>query len=456
MNEIISTSPLDETELGRIKIATKDEISRAVENARSAFPSWSAKPIEERVELLKKLKPLVKERAKEIARVVHKEMGKPEWSALGEAESVMESIEFHCSNDPEYLKPISLSKAGGKENTQLFEPLGVIAVITPWNFPFSIPFDGALPALISGSTVVLKPSEQTTLVGLEVKKIFDELEKQGLPKHVFNFVAGGKKEGKFLVQQNVDMVSFVGSRRAGVEIMRDSADQLHRLILELGGKDPAIVCGDADLEKTAHGIVQGAMRNCGQVCCSIERVYVVEPVYEKFVELAKKETSSIKFGADENATIGPLIGEFQRKIVREHLEDAVKKGARILAGGRQPEKKGFWFEPTLVVDVSHKMKLMTEETFGPVLPVMKVKDVDEAVALSNESIYGLTASIWTEDRKKGKEIARRLVAGTVSINRRGGVKEGCPWGGAKQSGIGRQSGPDSVRGYTEIKHLWVE
>ncbi len=456
MEEIVSVSPLDESVLGKIPVFTEKEIVGAVENARAAFAGWSAKPVEERVSLLRELKPLVRARAKEIARVVHREMGKPEWSALSEVESVIESIDFHCDNDSKYLEPVVLSRAGEKENLQVFEPLGVIAVITPWNFPFAIPFDGILPALISGSTVVLKPSEQTMLVGMEVKKIFRELEKKGLPEHVFNFVAGGKEQGRFLVKQDIDMVSFVGSRRAGVEIMRDSAEKLHRLVLELGGKDPAIVCSDADLGKTAKGIVHGAMRNCGQVCCSIERAYVVEDVYDEFVKLAEKETRAVKFGSEKDSYIGPLVGEFQRRVVREHLGDAVEKGAEVLVGGNAPKRKGFWFPPTLVVNVNHKMKLMTEETFGPVLPVMKVSSVDEAVSLSNDSIYGLTASVWTEDREKGKQVARRLVAGTVTVNRRGGVKEGCPWGGAKQSGIGRQMGPDSVRNYTEVKHLWVE
>ncbi len=456
MNEIVSISPLDESEFGRIKVSSRDEIRLAVKKARNAFTEWSAKPIEERVSLLLELKQLIKKRSKKIARVIHFEMGKPEWSALAEVQSVIESIDFHCNNDPQYLKPVTLSRTKKEQHVQLFEPLGVIGVITPWNFPFAIPFDGVLPSLVSGSTVVLKPSEQTPFVGLEVKKIFDELEDKGLPSNVFNFVVGGKDEGKFLVKQDIDMVSFVGSRKAGIEIMRDSAPKLHRLILELGGKDPAIVCEDADIEKTAHGVVHGAMRNCGQVCCSIERVYVVREVYDEFIALAEKETRAIKFGAGKNAYIGPLIGEFQRKIVKEHLRDAIKKGARVLVGGRSPKRKGFWFEPTLVVNVNHKMKLMKEETFGPLLPVMKVKSIDEAVRLANDSIYGLTASIWTEDREKGKRIARRLFAGTVTVNRRGGVKEGCPWGGAKQSGIGRQMGLDSVRSYTEIKHLWIK
>ncbi|MEM0360828.1 MAG: aldehyde dehydrogenase family protein, partial [Candidatus Diapherotrites archaeon] len=432
------------------------KVKRAVERARKAQKNWAELPVEKRVEIARQLKPLIKKRIPRIARTVHLEMGKPYWDAKREAESVLESIEFHCSNDPKYLKPIVLDKTVEETSIQLFEPLGVVAVITPWNFPFSIPFDAILPALIAGNAIVFKTSELTTLTGIEISKIFKILEKKGLPENIFNFVIGGKETGKFLVKQDVDMVSFVGSRRAGIEIMRDSSEKLHRLILELGGKDPAIVCRDADLEKAAKGIVYGAYRNCGQVCCAVERVYVEAPVYDKFVKLVLEKAKEMKVGSGKNADIGPLAAEFQRCHVQAQIADAVKKGAKILLGGKKIPRKGFWFEPTVLVNVNHKMNIMKEETFGPVIPIMKVKNVDEAIRLANDSVYGLTASIWTENRALGKKLARKLAAGTVTINRRGGVKEGCPWGGAKQSGIGRQMGPDSVRSYTEIKHLWIK
>lgn len=456
MKKIVSVSPIDERVLARIPVTPNKKVKKIVAGARKALDEWSSVPIGARVALVKKLKPLIEKRKKKLAQIIHLEMGKPLWDALRETESVPESIDFHCSNDPKYLKPITLFKTKNETNIQLFEPIGVVAVITPWNFPLAIPFDGILPSLIAGNTVVFKTSEFTTLVGVEINKIFKELEKKGLPKNVFNFIVGDKATGKFLVKQDIDMVSFVGSRRAGVEIMRDSSEKLHRLILELGGKDPAIVCKDADLEKSAKGIVYGALRNCGQVCCAIERVYVESPVYKEFVELVLEETKKLRVGSGKNADIGPLVGEFQRRIVKEHIADAVKKGAKILLGGDIPKKKGYWFEPTVLVNVNHKMKIMKEETFGPVIPIMKVKNMGEAIRLANDSIYGLTASVWTENRKKGRGIARKLIAGTVSINRRGGVKEGCPWGGAKQSGIGRQMSRESVRSYTEIKHLWIK
>jgi len=448
--------PLNGKKLKKIPITSNARIKAMIGKARRAQQAWSALPAQQRAKMLLKLIPSINKRKKRIALTIHKEMGKPYWDAVREIDSVSESVEFHCSNDPNYLEPITLQKTKTETNIQLFEPVGVVAVITPWNFPFAIPFDGILPSLIAGNAVIFKPSELVTRTGMLVMRVFRELEKHGLPKNLVCFAAGSKETGRFVVKQDIDMVSFVGSRRAGVEIMRDSASKLHRLILELGGKDPAIVCRDADLQKTAQGIAYGALRNCGQVCCAIERVYVEMPIYSQFVRLLVQETKKIKAGTGENADIGPLAAEFQRRIVKEHIEDAVSKGARILVGGKQPKKPGYWFEPTVLVNVNHKMKIMKEETFGPVIPVMKVRDVNEAIRLANDSIYGLTASVWTENRAKGERIARKLVAGTVTVNRRGGVKEGCPWGGAKQSGIGRQMARESVRSYAEIKHLWVK
>ncbi|MCX6801966.1 MAG: aldehyde dehydrogenase family protein [Candidatus Diapherotrites archaeon] len=456
MQKIVSISPLDERVLARIPITPNSKVKKAVADARKAQQKWAEVPIEKRVKIVRQLKPIIKKRISKIAQTVHLEMGKPYWDAEREVESVLESIEFHCSNDPKYLKPITLDKTKTETSLQLFEPIGVVAVITPWNFPFSIPFDAIPPALIVGDAIVFKTSELTTFTGIEISKVFRELERKGLPKNVFNFVVGGKATGKFLVKQDVDMISFVGSRRAGIEIMRDSSKKLHRLILELGGKDPAIVCRDAGLEKASKGIVYGAYRNCGQVCCAVERVYVEAPVYEEFATLVLEKAKEMKVGSSKEADIGPLAAGFQRRHVQVQIDDAVKKGAKVLLGGKAIPGKGFWFEPTVLVNVNHKMNVMKEETFGPVIPIMKVKNIEEALRLANDSVYGLTASIWTENRAFAKKLARRLVAGTVTINRRGGLKEGCPWGGAKQSGIGRQSGRDSVRSYTEIKHLWVK
>ncbi len=456
MKYLFPRSPLNGKKLKKIPITSNARIKVMIGKARRAQQVWMALSARQRARILLKLIPLINKRMKRIALTIHREMGKPYWDAVREIESVPESVKFHCLNDPGYLEPITLQKTKTESNIQLFEPMGIVAVITPWNFPFAIPFDGILPSLIAGNAVIFKPSELVTRTGMLVMSIFRELEKHGLPKNLVCFAAGSKETGRFIVKQDIDMVSFVGSRRAGIEIMRDSAGKLHRLILELGGKDPAIVCKDADLEKTAQGIVYGALRNCGQVCCAIERVYVESPVYSEFVRLLVQETKKIKAGAGENADIGPLAAAFQRKVVKEHIEDAVKKGACVLLGGKQPRKPGYWFEPTILVNVNHKMRIMREETFGPVIPVMEARDVNEAIKLANDSIYGLTASVWTRNRAKGKRIARKLVAGTVTVNRRGGVKEGCPWGGAKQSGIGRQMGRESVRSYTEIKHLWIK
>ncbi|MBU0636100.1 aldehyde dehydrogenase family protein [Candidatus Micrarchaeota archaeon] len=420
-----------------------------VKKARETLPTWSEMKLENRIEIMKKLVLLLEQNKPLLAKTIHEEVGKPFRKAEIEVEDSIKETKFFLEN-----VPIALKEAVLKEKDVLcFEPIGVVTAITPWNFPLEMLVVSVIPALLAGNTVLLKPSEHSTLVAIEFFNLLEQLE--GLPKNTIQLIVGGKETGKALVEQDIDLVYFTGSLRAGKQIMRDSAEKLHKIILELGGKDPSIVLKDADLETTAKGIVKGATSNTGQVCCSIERVYIQKEIFEsltqKIVEEAKKV--SIDHGDNKNADIGPLIRAFQLKTVQEHIKDAEQKGAHILTGGKRLEGKGYFFPPTVITNITEEMLVLKEETFGPVIPLIPFETIEEVIQKANDSKYGLTASIWTKDQKKAREIARKIVTGTVVINDWGGYKMGCPWGGAKQSGIGRGNHIEGIRALTNQKHL---
>ena len=455
MSKITSINPSTEEPLEDIEVASEEEVSQAVSNARKAFPQWSKTTIDERIKWLKKLIPLIEYKKDEISRTIAKEMGKPMDQSLEESERVVNHIKFYAKNIKDFLKQETVFGDNGEKDILMYDPLGVIAIITPWNYPVTTVFSALIPALLCGNTVVLKPSELTLTVGKQIGELFKALETQGFPKNVFNLVLGGKETGKQLVEQDVDLIQFTGSGRAGKEIMRVSADKLHRLLFELGGKDPAIVCEDG--VDMADKVVWGACRNTGQICCAIERVYVLEEIYDEFVKKAVEKAKSLVVGDPllKETDMGPFVAKFQMDVCIDHIKDAVKKGAKIEFGGNRINGKGYFFEPTIITNVDHDMKIMTEETFGPVVPIMKVSSIEEAIKLSNESEYGLAASVWTKDIEKGKAIAKQLQVGVSSVNFHGGGCFGSAWGGAKMSGIGRLGSKEGTHAFTNVKTLRV-
>ena len=445
--KIISINPTTEEVLGEIR-TSKEEVNGSVKKARESFLSWKKIPYEKKVDLLKKVVDDLNKNKKEFAELITKEMGKPRHEAEAEVKSTLKRIEFFIDKVKEYIKPEEILTESGK-CILYFEPVGVVGAITPWNFPFSLPTWPIVPSLLIGNTIVFKPSELTTLVGIELIKVFSKY----LPENVLNIVIGGDEIGKALVKSDVDMVSFVGSTAAGKDIMESSADKLHKLVLELGGKDPAIVLEDADLNLATKDITDGALRNCGQVCCSIERVYVAKEIANEFVNKVVKELDRIKAGNGLNPEkgMGPLVSKQQLENFEDHIEDAKQKGAKILFGGNKIEGKGYFYEPTVLTNVNNEMKIMTEETFGPALPIQTVSSKEEAIKLANALPHGLTASVWTKNIKKAEKISRQLEAGTVGINKTGGSLNECPWGGVKQSGIGRALSKYGVREFTNMK-----
>jgi succinate-semialdehyde dehydrogenase/glutarate-semialdehyde dehydrogenase len=333
-----------------------------------------------------------------------------------------------------------------------YEPYGVIAAITPWNFPFAISMSSVNTALAAGNAVVLKPSEHSPATGRLVGELLAEA--TGLPSLVA-VAPGDGRTGAALVAAGVDKIAFTGSTATGRRIMAAAAESLTPLVLELGGKDAMIVCADADVRRAARGAVWGAMFGCGQVCMSIERAYVAAEVYEEFVEAVVAEARQVKSADGPEAHIGSMIGAFQRDKVKCQLDEARSSGARVLLGGRVVEGPGYRFEPTVVVDVDHDMAIMREETFGPVLPIMAVADDEDAIRLANQSEYGLDASVWSRDSERANRIAERLEVGAVVINDHliNYLMADLPFGGARGSGFGRVHGQEGLREFTRPKAI---
>jgi acyl-CoA reductase-like NAD-dependent aldehyde dehydrogenase len=438
----------------------RDQVGAAVEAAREAFPAWAALSFRERGAHLLKLRAAVLAQADDLARLVGREQGKPAAEAqLAEIFPSLEALKhlaFHAEDvlreDPVEAQVVLLAH---KDARVMYAPFGVVLIITPWNYPFSIALTGMAAALAAGNTVVLKPAPATTLIGLRIGALCREA---GLPPGVVNVVSVDDELAPGLVEDpRVDKIVFTGSVATGKKIMAAAAKNLTPVVLELGGKDPAIVCRDADLDRAAQGIVWGAFLNAGQTCASVERVYVEEPVAAAFLERVLAQTRKLRVGDPrrQEVDMGPLTLERQRRIVEEHVADAVERGAKVLTGGAAVPGPGYFYPPTVLTDVDHGMRIMREETFGPVLPVMVVRDLDEAVRWANDSEYGLTASGWTQSPQIARRLQERLQAGVVTINDcvYSYGEPTAPWGGFKNSGIGRTHGLAGLREMVQVKYV---
>ncbi len=417
-------------------------------------------PLRERGQHLLALRERLLEKSEEIAALVAEEQGKP----LAEAHlvEIFPSLEClkHLGEHAEDLlreDPVEAEVLlfAHKDCQVLYAPYGVVLVITPWNYPLSISLTGVAAALVAGNTVVLKPAPATTLIGLKLGELGREA---GLPPGVLNVLAVDDALAPALVEDpRVGKIVFTGSVATGKKVMAGAAKHLTPVVLELGGKDPAIVCRDAHLDQAARGIVWGAFLNSGQTCASVERVYVEAPVAESFVTKVVAETRTLRQGDPRapEVDLGPMTLERQRTIVEEHVADAVAKGAKVLTGGTRGQGPGYFYPPTVLVDVDHGMRIMREETFGPVLPIMKVESLDEAIRLANDSDYGLTASGWTRSADTARRLQRELAVGVVTINDcvASFAEPSAPWGGVKQSGLGRTHGMAGLREMVQVKYV---
>ncbi len=456
MGKVVSVNPTTEEIFGELDESSDADILSRVFNARKER-LWARRSVIERVGIVEKIIELLENYKEELATTMAMEIGKPVKAGRHEVEIAKKRVRDFCELIPGFITDEILFEDEKEKNFIVFEPRGVIAVISPWNAPVFVPLASIIPPLLCGNNVIWKPSEYSTFTGLVIDKIFNELKEEGLSENAFQCVIGGKEVGKRLVESDIDMTALTGSVRAGRDVGMICGGELKSFVLELGGKDPAIVLEDADIEKAAKEIVKSSTMYTGQVCFGVERVYCHESVYNELVELCVSETGNLKVGnpLDNESDIGPFSVKFQMEKVLEHIDDALEKGAKLLCGGRRMLQAGYFVSPCVMTDVNHSMKIMREETFGPITCIMKFRDVEEAIELANDSDFGLTASVWTSDLVKGEQVARKIEAGTVEINRHGMSKAGCPWGGYKKSGIGRIYSKEGVREFCNVKHVWV-
>lgn len=456
---IAVTNPATLEKVADVRVDDGEDVRAAVARARAAQSRWSAMSLAARGAALKRFRDLVIDEKDRVVDVIVAETGRPRGDAYpSELLQFCDAVGYWAKAGRKFLadEKVRPHLLMNKKVYVTFDPIGVVGIIGPWNFPFLLTIGEAIPALMAGCAVVIKPSEVTprsAMIGVELA------EKSGLPAGLLQTVTGYGDTGGHLVDL-ADMICFTGSVATGKKVAERAAKRLIPVTLELGGKDPMVVLRDADIERAANGCVWGGLFNAGQVCMSVERVYVEEPVYDEFVKKVTDKVKQLRQGLpNEVVEVGSMTFPPQLQKVEQHVADAVAKGAKVLTGGRRnPNLPGLFFEPTVMTDVNHGMSIMTDETFGPVIPIMKVRDAEEGLRLANDSGYGLTASVWTKDKERGERLARRLDAGSVCVNDclvNFAVTE-APMGGVKESGLGSRHGAQGIRKFCLVKTVVVD
>ncbi|HYN25896.1 MAG TPA: aldehyde dehydrogenase family protein [Pyrinomonadaceae bacterium] len=460
--EIVSYDPGTGAELGRVPLASPEEVVQAVSRAREAQPAWAGLSFKERARVILKAREIMLGQIEELATLISRETGKPVSEAMSmEVVPTLDAMYYFANHTAGLLKPqkIDIGQYGlmGRSSRIVYKPMGVVGIISPWNFPLATPAEEVVMALMSGNAVVLKPSELTPLTALKIDEIFT---RAGLPEGLLEIVTGNGSTGAALIDARVDKIMFTGSVATGKRVAEAAAKHLTPVVLELGGKDPMVVLEDADIENAARGAVWGAFANSGQACASVERCYVHESIAPQFLARVLADTQALRqeVGTKEDTDVGAMTNERQLRIVEEHVSDAVERGAKVVTGGKRSSKlSGYFYPPTVLTNVDHRMTIMRDETFGPVLPVMTFKTEDEAIRLSNDSVFGLTASVWTRDIARGRRLAERIEAGTVMVNEvlyTHGIAQ-TPWGGIKESGYGRTHGRMGLLELVTPRHIHV-
>jgi len=454
-------SPASLEPIGELECMNEADVAQALERARKAQPAWAARSFEQRAAVMRRVCDLVLEQQDRIIETVIRETGKTETEAFAmEVFSSCDSLTYYAKNAARFLKPQKKRIHGvmgfTKQLRIVYKPVGVVGIIVPWNGPFVLGMNQTVQALMAGNAVLLKGSEVTPYSTKLVGELFEEA---GLPDGVLQVVMGDGQTGAAVVDAGVDKVSFTGSVATGRKVAEACGRQLIPVTLELGGKDAMIVCADADLDRAASGALIGSCMNTGQYCCGTERIYVVDEVYDAFVDKVVERAKGLRQVRDGESDIGAIFWDRQLDIIESHVNDAVARGATVrVGGGRNEALEGLYFEPTVVTDVTHDMDLMTHETFGPVVAIMRVADEKEALARANDSEYGLNGNVWTQDKQKGFRLAEQMETGGVCINDMAvtyGVPE-APFGGVKSSGVGQVNGEVGLRGYCHAHPMIVD
>ncbi|MDQ6863621.1 MAG: NAD-dependent succinate-semialdehyde dehydrogenase, partial [Thermoproteota archaeon] len=429
---------------------TKEQINEKVKKARDAFDEWK-KDSKKRTDLVHDFAQQLRKDKEELAKTATKEMGK----AIKEARSEVEKCAWAMEYFADYGRIFSTDEVvitDARKSFVTFEPLGVIASIMPWNFPYWQALRFAAPSLMVGNTIVLKPASATMQCGIEIEKCFNEI---GIPTGVFQTLIGDSSIAETLIDSDVNAVTFTGSVSAGAKVAQRATSQIKKCVLELGGSDPFIVCDDADIEKASNGAVKGRFINCGQSCIASKRFIVVKKIANEFIEKFVHNTEKLKVGdpMSDDTDMGPLVNADGLNKIDSIVKDVVKEGAEVLTGGERIKSKGYFYKPTVLKNVSPKMRVAQEEVFGPVAPIMVADDDMQAIKLANDTQYGLGASIWTEDLDKAEKFSRMVQSGIVSVNSVVASDPRVPFGGVKKSGFGRELSRYGMLEFVNIKSV---
>lgn len=431
---------------------THDSVIAKYRAARAAQPAWAATPLATRLATIGRFREFIVRDVDRLAAILTSEVGKPIRQARNELNGLLPRIDFFLAHAEATLAARTVHDDGDMVETITHEPLGVVANISAWNYPYFVGSNVFVPALLAGNAVLYKPSEYATLTGLEIGKL---LHAAGVPQDVFSVLAGGGRVGIELLKEPVDGVFFTGSYPTGRRIAEAVAPRMIKLQLELGGKDPTYVCEDVDVAAAAASLADGAMYNTGQSCCSVERIYVHASIFDAFVAAFVKEVEGFKVGdpTDESTYIGPLTRNQQVKVLQMQVADALAKGAKVLVGGHALDDRpgGHWFEPTVLVNVNHEMAVMREESFGPIIGIQAVADDAEAVRLMNDTEYGLTAGVYCRDEARARRLLAQVNAGSAYWNCCDRVSPRLPWSGVKHSGVGLTLSTEGVTAFTRPK-----
>jgi acyl-CoA reductase-like NAD-dependent aldehyde dehydrogenase len=444
-------NPATEEVIRELKEDSQGSLASRFVKLKSGQPAWGGKELQERVSVLRKFADLLSANKDHLAATLTSEVGKPLQQSFNELNGARGRIKWITDNAERFLSDETMHEEKGLVEKIRYEPLGVVCNISAWNYPYLVGVNVFVPALIAGNTVMYKPSEYSTLTGLEIEKLLKEA---GVPDNAFQAAVGAREVGEFLLDLPFDGYFFTGSYKTGKYIYERVAPKMVPCQCELGGKDPIYIADDIlDVKSVAAGTADGAFYNNGQSCCAVERIYVHEKIYDRYVQEFINEVKSWKMGlpTDQGVYLGPLTRKDQLTILEEHVDEAVERGGKVLLGGRRVQRKGYYFEPTVLTDVSNDMRVMKEESFGPIIGIMRVGDDEEAVKLMQDNDYGLTAGVYSQSQQRAESILARINAGTGYWNCCDRVSASLPWSGRNRSGFGSTLSHQGIRVFTRPK-----